>query len=240
MGEYARRKSDGVEIKIGTCETMYYIRFEDRDKVTAVPNSIDLSNPAHVDGLRFRLPFPDEDNVPIGQYEPFERGLRLYREVACTWCDGSGMSHRTTDKCQRCHGEGTYGIENYAPADLIDHPGTMHFRHEAAGMQLCVPCYHGMKLPAPEKFEKGTISAAWNGKGYAFELAHLKAIRDGSMFRILPVTRCRFCGDEWRCDWSDIAEYLPKEWRFLLDRYATQTYNFGSWFVPMDVQKLHM
>ncbi len=31
MGEYAKRASDGVEVKIGTCEAMYYLRFEDRD-----------------------------------------------------------------------------------------------------------------------------------------------------------------------------------------------------------------
>ena len=34
MGEYAIRKSDGESIKIGTCEDMYYLRYEDRFKVT--------------------------------------------------------------------------------------------------------------------------------------------------------------------------------------------------------------
>ena len=28
MGEYARRKTDGEKIKIGTCESMYYCRYE--------------------------------------------------------------------------------------------------------------------------------------------------------------------------------------------------------------------
>ena len=34
MGEYAIRKSDNDCIKIGTCEDMYYLRYEDQDKVT--------------------------------------------------------------------------------------------------------------------------------------------------------------------------------------------------------------
>ena len=36
MGEYARRKSDNESIKIGTCESMYYLRYEDRDKVISI------------------------------------------------------------------------------------------------------------------------------------------------------------------------------------------------------------
>ena len=60
MGEYA--KHDGHEVKIGTCEDMYYLRLEDCRKVQPIPNSL---NPATCEGLRFRLPFPDEDNVQI-------------------------------------------------------------------------------------------------------------------------------------------------------------------------------
>ncbi len=35
MGEYAKRLSDGTEIKIGTCEEMLYLRFEDRQGLSA-------------------------------------------------------------------------------------------------------------------------------------------------------------------------------------------------------------
>ncbi len=47
MGEFARRLSDGAEVKIGTCEEMLYLRFDDRHKVCALPNSVDVSNPQH-------------------------------------------------------------------------------------------------------------------------------------------------------------------------------------------------
>jgi hypothetical protein len=75
MGEYAIRKSDGAHIKIGTCEDMYYLRYEDRDKVRPLPNNVDPVK--YASELRFRLPFPDEDHVKPGDYEDFNRGVRL-------------------------------------------------------------------------------------------------------------------------------------------------------------------
>jgi hypothetical protein len=75
MGEYAIRKSDNTEIKIGTCETMYYIRYEDRYNVKTMENNIDCSKET---GLFWRIPFPDEDNIKIGDYEPYYRGHLLY------------------------------------------------------------------------------------------------------------------------------------------------------------------
>lgn len=72
MGEYAKRKSDGERIKIGTCESMYYLRYEDKDKVTP-----DLGS---CFGVYYRIPFVDEDGMRLGDYpDPF-RGLRLYKE----------------------------------------------------------------------------------------------------------------------------------------------------------------
>jgi hypothetical protein len=70
MGEYAKYLNQ--EIKIGTCEMMYYLRFEDRKKVEYDGN---LDNP----GLFFRVPFEDEDNCGPGGYKNHDRGLRLYK-----------------------------------------------------------------------------------------------------------------------------------------------------------------
>jgi hypothetical protein len=64
MGEYAQRKDNGQEVKIGTCEEMYYLRFEDRAKVRGIPNSVDPSREPY--NLRFRLPYPDEDGMGPG------------------------------------------------------------------------------------------------------------------------------------------------------------------------------
>lgn len=74
MGEYAIRKSDNQEIKIGTCENMYYLRYSDRDKVRRKnDNNLDPNDDQIVSELRFRLPFPDEDHIKPGDYEPFRK-----------------------------------------------------------------------------------------------------------------------------------------------------------------------
>jgi hypothetical protein len=74
MGEYANYK--GQQIKIGTGEAMYYLRYEDRAKVRPIPNSLDPKE--HLDILSFRLPFPDEDGMGPGNYEDYARGSRLF------------------------------------------------------------------------------------------------------------------------------------------------------------------
>lgn len=76
MGEYAKRLSDGQDVKIGTCESMYYLRYDQRQKVGAQrgnvdPNSLDALN------IRFRFPFPDEDQVEPGEFENYGRSIQV-------------------------------------------------------------------------------------------------------------------------------------------------------------------
>lgn len=73
MGEYALYH--GKEIKIGTCESMYYLRYEDRFKVRYKPGNV---NAASDKDLFWRLPYPDEDHVQPGGYEDYNRCQRLY------------------------------------------------------------------------------------------------------------------------------------------------------------------
>lgn len=79
MGEYARRISDNQEVKIGTCEFMYYIRYDDRNLVSKLPNSLD---PVIEKNLFWRLPYPDEDHIKIGEYKGFDRGYVLNNYIA--------------------------------------------------------------------------------------------------------------------------------------------------------------
>jgi len=189
MGEYAIRKSDGQNVKIGTCENMYYLRYEDRDKVRAVSGSVDPVKEAHQ--LRFRLPFPDEDDVRIGQYQEYERGQRLY--------------------CSRGVGQSGYN-EDFTDISTVEDPGTIQLHHQPSGLLINVPCYHGIKLPevtAPMK-------AFWNGKGHSFELVWLRPLEDGS---VKPVVRCRHCRQAWRYEWADIWEYIPADMQARLRCY---------------------
>lgn len=70
MGEYALH--EGREIKIGTCEDMYYLRADQRHQVQRLPGNV---NPATETGIRFRFPWPDEDGKKPGSFEPPDRGI---------------------------------------------------------------------------------------------------------------------------------------------------------------------
>lgn len=66
MGEYATFQ--GEEIKIGTCESMYYLRADQKAAVSGY----------EFDGTeRFRFPFPDEDDIAPGRFEDYERGVQI-------------------------------------------------------------------------------------------------------------------------------------------------------------------
>jgi len=187
MGEYAKRKSDGVEVKIGTCESMYYLRYEDRNKVKKIPNSLDASREKN---LFWRIPFPDEDAVQIGEYNDHSRGLRLYKD-------------------------GKYGADDFSDKETIDDPGTMQMTHPG-GLLVNVKCYHGEKLPeSTEDFK-----AFFNGRSWFYELAHIKNLENGD---VLPVVRCRHCGQMWRYGWAEILPFVQdKILKARLEIYNTE------------------
>lgn len=216
MGEYATRKSDGQEIKIGTCESMYYLRYEDRAKVRHLSGNV---NPVKDAGeLRFRLPFPDEDGIQPGEYEDYNRGQRLYRYLPCQCCKGEP----TTYKCIRCDGSGCEPYaDQFSDPSTTDDPGIMQLRHEASGLILNVPCYHGEKLPDVVK----PMQAFWNGKGHSLELFQLRPVRlahdDGTEYeQVFPVVRCRHCNHAWRYTWADVIEFVPQPLRSRLEQYV--------------------
>jgi hypothetical protein len=75
MGEYAMYH--GEEVKIGTCEEMYYLRADQAHLVRTLSGNVDPMRDRLA--LRFRFPFPDEDGVPPGGagFDPFERGITI-------------------------------------------------------------------------------------------------------------------------------------------------------------------
>jgi len=117
MGEYA--KYNNQDVKIGTCESMYYLRYEDRMKVSPVHGSV---NPRTETGLFWRLPYPDEDNVNPGNYEVYNRSERLWKKE-----------------------EGDKYAADFSDPETIECPGTIQLTHPS-GLLVNVPCYHGEKL----------------------------------------------------------------------------------------------
>lgn len=71
MGELAKLGSD--TIKIGTCEDMYYLRYDQRHRVTPMSGSVNPVTDAPA--LRFRFPWPDEDKALPGAFDPYDRGV---------------------------------------------------------------------------------------------------------------------------------------------------------------------
>jgi len=117
MGEYTKRLSDRQEIKIGTCESMYYLRWDDIDKVASPGYS--LREP----GFWFRLPFPDEDDIGPGGYDTHDRGYRLLPYQAED--DPAPTLFEVPDPS----------------------PGLLQVYHSNSGLLLNVKCHHNQKLP---------------------------------------------------------------------------------------------
>ncbi len=77
MGEFA--SYSGEQLKIGTMEDMYYLRLDQRQLVGRIRGNVDV-NSDDVYSLRFRFPWPDEDDQPPGVvgHERFERSVALW------------------------------------------------------------------------------------------------------------------------------------------------------------------
>mgnify|MGYP003334911719 FL=1 len=76
MGEYANY--NGEQVKIGTCEQMYYLRADQVHKVTKAAHSLDPRNRQTAEQIRFRFPFPDEDAIQPGAFQGYNRAIWLY------------------------------------------------------------------------------------------------------------------------------------------------------------------
>ena len=73
MGEYAMFQ--GEQIKMGTCEQMYYLRADQAHLVKPLEGNVDPIKDAGE--IRFRFPFPDEDHVPPGEFNDYDRTVVL-------------------------------------------------------------------------------------------------------------------------------------------------------------------
>ena len=73
MGEYANY--NGQSIKIGTCEDMYYLRFDQRHLVDHERGNVDVNSPEDQAAIRFRFPFPEEDGNEPGAFSDYNKSL---------------------------------------------------------------------------------------------------------------------------------------------------------------------
>jgi hypothetical protein len=75
MGEFMQRIADGERVKVGTCEDLYYLRF---DQLTQVRCDGDADPERQLDVYRFRFPWPDEDRRAPGDFDRYDRSCGLH------------------------------------------------------------------------------------------------------------------------------------------------------------------
>lgn len=103
MGEYIDYK--GQNTKLGTCEDLYYARL-DQLKAAGVDQYI---NPDY--GFRYRFPFPEEDNLDIGEFDKFNKShvIKLaFADYALVDIDHRTISHA-------CNANGSYNVNVMIP-----------------------------------------------------------------------------------------------------------------------------
>jgi hypothetical protein len=173
MGEMAKYKGEAV--KIGTCEMMYYLRYEDRNLVTAMPNNVD---PMRETGLFYRLPLPEEDGFGPGNYDDYQ-----------PFIDYENGAYRINSMCR---------LDNSHPAlvEGPDNPGMIQTTVQPLGMTISLTCYHGLSLNEDSE----GIRFSWNGKRDALALSYLKDT--GTELRIC--VSCVGCGHMWSFGWNEI------------------------------------
>lgn len=146
MGEYARRKIDGKDIKIGTCKSMFYCRYEQIGE---------LVYPYMSDNLYWRIPTPDEDGLKPGDFNYsllFEDGRIPWRLMI----DTTKFSEEDVRRLQK--------------------QGTVQLKEPHMGLLVNIRCPHGLDVGEDfQKHEEGIFcSMGYNGRQDTLYLKGLK------------------------------------------------------------------
>lgn len=145
MGEYAKRKIDGKEFKIGTCEEMFNCRYEQRNEVVY---------PYDTDNFYWRIPTPDEDGTLPGDYN-----YSLLRE------DGYIPWKLMIDTSK-------FGDDDIAS---LQQTGTIQLKEPKMGLLVNIRCPHGFPMEQfKQNTEGAVISMGYNGHQDTLYLKGLK------------------------------------------------------------------
>lgn len=184
MGEYATDKRTGERFKIGTCESMYYVRFEQRkDFIYNYPT----------ENCFWRIPTPDEDDVEMGNYN-----YELFKEK-----EGIPL-HLLIDP---------YKFDKETILSMQEDKHTLQLRDERMGLLVNVKCPHGLPFKG-EQFDvehqqdSFVISYGYNGLRDTLYLAALK----NTDKNLSVVVKCRCCHDMWSFSFPDIEPIMVSLW----------------------------
>lgn len=181
MAEQAYRKSDNKKINIGTCSSMYYIRFEDRFKVDKEENSID---PHRSFNLKWRLPIPEEDDILPGDYIDDQPFIERY---------GDNHYYQIHEDCK-------ITVEEEHFICLAECSGIITCFNEWLGLDIKFPCYHGLKLNE----SKEGINFSWNSKRDTLCLYSIT----NNYSEIMIDIYCTACHKMFSCSFNEIQNYI--------------------------------
>lgn len=173
MSEMATRLSDGQSVKIGTCESMYYCRWDQRNEV---------DYPDMTTGLHWRLPLPDEDGIKPGDFEDY-RILKYDERTRMSWIPWDARLN-------------VLAIPDEDKKGLAECTGIVQTTVDALGLLVNVTCHHGLAL---NESVDGSVKFFWNGKRDALYFDGVwnkeKELRVGMA--------CAACGESWSMPYQE-------------------------------------
>jgi hypothetical protein len=128
MGEYANYK--GRSVKIGTCESMYYLRADQRHLVDGYDFSEDVLRE-----IRFRFPWPHEDHIKPGDFDYPEHTEEIPGLTVPEGVDHYSMQFKADAGflvSLPCPEQGREGIVSLT-SDGSDHPYRVHANGRKGG-----------------------------------------------------------------------------------------------------------
>lgn len=145
MSEYATRKIDNTEFKIGTCEDMFKCRYDQLGEITY---------PYMSDNLYWRIPTPDEDGILPGDYN-----YSLLQE------NGHIPWKLMIDTSK-------FGDDDIAN---LQQTGTIQLKEPKMGLLVNIRCPHGFPMEQFKINKESTIiSMGYNGHQDTLYLKGLK------------------------------------------------------------------
>jgi hypothetical protein len=161
MGENITHR--GESLKLGTCEDLYYVTFEQLKAIAPQasqrPGNLppaEYLNPAH--GFRYRFPFPQEDSTAPGTFADFNYGL-LIGIPKDSPIVNSDHSHQT----QSVSVNGAYNVNVMIPCPASAAFDAMNVKHSP------VPDTHPLEIVQQKQVDGElwvVVRCGWCGNKY--------------------------------------------------------------------------
>lgn len=182
MSEYV--KYGGREIWVGSCEDISEVRFEDRFKTQKVECSVDLCSDY---GLRWRLPFPEEDFLQLGHYHTSAPYIK-------TTDRGYKMDSQIAEHAQMCFNDHFFD-------SLAERPGSVTLHTEFLGISVTMMCFHGIKI---NEGVENSVSFRWREAKPQLCLHSIKNEKE----ELKVCYMCAECGLIWSTPFHEIQPYI--------------------------------